>query len=69
VNQDFDYDAYVADWPPLTPEQRDRLAVLLRGPSVRSDVPHPIPPKAALSERVSAKVRVLSESTNKETNT
>lgn len=23
--------AVVADWPPLTPEQRDRLALLLRG--------------------------------------
>jgi hypothetical protein len=33
----IDYADLVADWPPLTAEQRDRLAVLLRPSTIPAD--------------------------------
>jgi hypothetical protein len=44
------YDDAVANWPPLTPEARDRLAVLLR-PAVMSK-PDPKPSKPINDEPV-----------------
>jgi hypothetical protein len=34
---DFDYDAHVADWPELTSEQKDQLAILLH-PGIKQRV-------------------------------
>lgn len=54
--------AYVADlvaaWPPLTPAQRDRLAVLLRPqPHVASESPSPVAPAGTASHGLSAGAR------------
>jgi hypothetical protein len=44
VSFEFDYDAAVADHPPLTREQRDRLAVLLRPALMTGNGNQPKPP-------------------------